>query len=213
MSTRSNIGIVNNKNGTVTTIYCHHDGYEEGVGKILMEHYQDENKIWELMKLGDISSLGPQIGVKHDFEDRSGDFTTAYGRDRGDISGTEAIRHRVSDFRSLYEQDYLYLWNQGEWWVKSSGAPFVVLTREMVGLPPLKEEKNKIIPPSTGEEKESLKDKVVRFTYTKKKTKEQSTRIVLVSEDSPLYLKGVDLVQNSFRSFEVGGISKLTVVK
>lgn len=35
--------------GTFIGIYCHLDGYINGVGKTLHEHYQDRNKIWELI--------------------------------------------------------------------------------------------------------------------------------------------------------------------
>lgn len=60
MSTRCRIGI-ENKDGTITSIYCHHDGYvENGVGEKLSVYYTDESKIRELMKLGDISSLGTE---------------------------------------------------------------------------------------------------------------------------------------------------------
>lgn len=59
MSTRSRIGI-ENEDGTIRSIYCHFDGYPEGVGKELMEHYTDPKKINELLDLGDISSLGEE---------------------------------------------------------------------------------------------------------------------------------------------------------
>lgn len=36
--------------GTFIGIYCHLDGYIEGVGQTLHEHYQDRNKIWELIQ-------------------------------------------------------------------------------------------------------------------------------------------------------------------
>jgi hypothetical protein len=38
MSTRSRIAI-ENQNGSVTSIYCHFDGYISGVGKTLKECY------------------------------------------------------------------------------------------------------------------------------------------------------------------------------
>ena len=59
MSTRARIGI-QNKNGTITSIYCHHDGYLEGVGEILVNHYKAEEKSRKLMELGDMSSLGTE---------------------------------------------------------------------------------------------------------------------------------------------------------
>ena len=66
MSTRSRIGI-EFENGTVASIYCHWDGYPDNNGVILLEHYQDVEKIKQLIELGDISSLAPEIGEKHDF--------------------------------------------------------------------------------------------------------------------------------------------------
>ena len=60
MSTRCRIGI-ENKDGTITSIYCHHDGYiSGGVGEMLAIHYTDEAKVRKLMELGDISSLGTE---------------------------------------------------------------------------------------------------------------------------------------------------------
>ena len=44
MSTRSNIGILN-KDGTIESIYCHLDGYPEGVGLELYNQYNNKNKL------------------------------------------------------------------------------------------------------------------------------------------------------------------------
>jgi xylose isomerase len=57
MATRSNIAI-ENQDKTVSVIYCHHDGYIDGVGKLLQENYNTREKMEELIALGDISSLG-----------------------------------------------------------------------------------------------------------------------------------------------------------
>lgn len=57
MSTRSRIGM-KMPDGTIKSIYCHWDGYPEGVGKVLEKYYNDPKKIEELLDLGDISSLG-----------------------------------------------------------------------------------------------------------------------------------------------------------
>jgi len=57
MSTRCRIGI-KNKDNTITSIYCHHDGYPDCVGDTLVNHYTNEDKIRKLMELGDMSSLG-----------------------------------------------------------------------------------------------------------------------------------------------------------
>ena len=57
MSTRSRIAI-ENQNGSVTSIYCHFDGYISGVGKLLKEYYTTQAKVEALIELGDISALG-----------------------------------------------------------------------------------------------------------------------------------------------------------
>ena len=82
MGTRSIIAKETDKG--FESIYCHWDGYVEHNGKILKEHYQDPNKVDELIDLGDISSLGDEIGEKHDFDDHDPKVVTAYHRDRGE---------------------------------------------------------------------------------------------------------------------------------
>lgn len=83
MATRSFIGKLL-KDGSITGIYCHHDGYPEGVGSVLQENYTDLGKLDQLLQLGSISTLGAEIGEKHNFSSRSPGWTTAYHRDRGD---------------------------------------------------------------------------------------------------------------------------------
>lgn len=57
MSTRSRIAI-EQSDGTIKSVYCHSDGYPEGVGAILKKHYTDPEKIEKLLELGDLSRLG-----------------------------------------------------------------------------------------------------------------------------------------------------------
>ena len=58
---------------SVTGVYCHFDGYPDGVGAILKEHYTDQGKVDELLELGDLSELHENLTL-----------TVAYHRDRGD---------------------------------------------------------------------------------------------------------------------------------
>ena len=111
MSTRSAI-IKQQADGSYLGIYCHNDGYPEaphGVGHKLITHYTDEDKINELIALGDLSQLGDVVGEKHDFDwmrneyagadfdeikaDPRYDMTVAYHRDRGD---ERDINHGIS---------------------------------------------------------------------------------------------------------------------
>ena len=110
MSTRSVIGIVN-EDGTIICIYCHNDGYPEGVGAMLKNNYTEETKIRNLLALGDISCLGKGILLE--------EGTRAYGRDRGE-QGTVAQKYlnerrlmRVA--RNNYDAEYVYLWEQRGW--------------------------------------------------------------------------------------------------
>ena len=41
----------------ILTIYCTVNGYPESTGKTLLKHYNNEDKIMNLIKLGDISDL------------------------------------------------------------------------------------------------------------------------------------------------------------
>ena len=56
MSTRSIIAATTD--GVTRSIYCHSDGYLEGVGATLLRSYTDGAKIDALLALGDISVLG-----------------------------------------------------------------------------------------------------------------------------------------------------------
>ena len=67
MSTRSDI-IVQRADGKWHRIYCHSDGYLSHNGQILFDHYNSQAKAESLVQLGDLSLLGPEIGVKHPFE-------------------------------------------------------------------------------------------------------------------------------------------------
>ena len=124
MATRSNIGILNS-DGTVDYIYCHFDGYLENNGKLLNEFYNMDGKIRALIALGDISSLGKEIGEEQDFNaPRNRDWCLVYGRDRGE-NDTEARKCSYVDYTKEYFEEYVYLFTPGKGWeVRSYGAPY-----------------------------------------------------------------------------------------
>ena len=104
MSTRSRIGI-ENENGSVSSIYCHWDGYIEHNGRILKSSYLDRDKVQQLMELGDISALDNDL-----------DLVIAYHRDLGK-EYYPAIEHSSIDvFSRLFGYEYGYvLSKEGEW--------------------------------------------------------------------------------------------------
>lgn len=129
MGTRSRIGVMHGDN--VKSVYCHWDGYLEHNGAILQEHY-DSVKANQLVALGDLSSLKPEIGIQHafgyhgteisaeDYETQFGNMCTFYGRDRGE-TGTEWKTHtNFVDFFAEVEGsgcEWYYIMRDGVWYV------------------------------------------------------------------------------------------------
>jgi hypothetical protein len=121
MATRSRIAI-ENQDGTVTSIYCHFDGYIDGVGKILQENYNTREKMEQLIDLGDISSLGKTI-----------EETVAYHRDRGE-EFQESMQHKTvplyfEDQNSNIEYSYCFTLG-GQFLVQQSSSKQVALLEE-----------------------------------------------------------------------------------
>jgi hypothetical protein len=143
MGTRSTIAL-EFADGSVGQVYCHWDGYLSNNGEILLASYTDPFKVRELIDLGDLSSLGAEIGVQHPFDNpgRYGDaeydaykaqysnMCKFYGRDRSE-EGVEARYFKdFADYAENHEsQGYEYiLRTDGNWYVSQSGNAFVLLT-------------------------------------------------------------------------------------
>ena len=116
MSTKANIAMCY-PDGSVRSVYVHWDGYPSGVGQTLLDHYSDEDKLIALLDWGDISSLGPEIGLRNSFQNPDPYFTVFYGRDRGE-ENTNARTHKdIDNFltNALPHVDYVYLYDGGKW--------------------------------------------------------------------------------------------------
>jgi len=136
MSTRCRIGI-QNEDGTITSIYCHHDGYIAYVGKCLVDFYPDEPTIRKLMELGDMSSIGttptdnPNAWVN---PNSSGLFDGSWQeqyrklhpddmcdtyKSRGE--DCPAVNHKDVEEYQKYSRDcwgeFTYLYKDGDWYV------------------------------------------------------------------------------------------------
>lgn len=103
-------------------IHSHFDGYPKkpGVGWMLKKYYGDTRKIDKLIALGSISSLGSEIGKKHDFRTKDSmadEWTTAYHRDRGEPK--EMWKFKTFDellgFACSSSVEYLYWYEKGKW--------------------------------------------------------------------------------------------------
>jgi len=140
MSTRSRIGMVM-PDGKIKSIYCHWDGYPEGVGVKLEKYYKNPKQIEELMELGDISSLGDhydkeasgldwkmfEIANKdkkklEEIQKKTANCTVAY-KDRGENSPARidadedeflaSLGRNWEEYTYLYKEDYdgVYKWH------------------------------------------------------------------------------------------------------
>lgn len=126
MSTRSTIAY-KRADGGIVAIYSHWDGYPSYNGRILHNFYQAAYKIQKLIHLGDVSSLGAEIGEQHDFDERIDADTyadtrcTFYGRDRGEDGVDCKEFDNIQDWLDHYDwSDYAYLWNGKEWLVHNT---------------------------------------------------------------------------------------------
>jgi hypothetical protein len=137
MSTRSTIAI--KQGDKVTAIYCHFDGYKEGVGATLDNYYQDTDKILSLMELGNLSVLSQEIGEYQDFNNRDArveEWCLAYGRDRGETGQEARTFDSVADWMANFNsgEEYYYLYREGIGWKYSRGETFFQLkTEQKVG--------------------------------------------------------------------------------
>ena len=154
MATRSTIAL-EFADGTIGQVYCHWDGYLAHNGKILQEYYDNPFILRDLIDLGDLSSLRPNIGEQHPFSkyeinDKSPDvdalialyeeaeekgWCTFYGRDRGE-TGTEF--KTLTDWEKFVEYfhsvgaEFGYINDNGVWYVCSSNdMTLKVLSEEL----------------------------------------------------------------------------------
>lgn len=128
MATRSCIA-KHEADGTVRGIYCHFDGYPAGVGVTLQTHYIAESQVDALLKLGDLSILGDEIGEAHPFDQTlkpdGTHLTTAYHRDRGEEYRTPSVWPSAGALlttgRGFGGVDYIYIWIKGDWYIARAG--------------------------------------------------------------------------------------------
>ncbi len=135
MGTRSVIGREQN-DGSIRTVFCFLDGWPEGVGRTLLDHYQDPEKIDSLLELGPLSSIGasPENPLCHnrvasmslkglrDGQDyapvqralREKCITAAGGPLGGEHYNSETMDELREKLRNG-DAKYLYLWGEGGW--------------------------------------------------------------------------------------------------
>ena len=106
MSTRSLIGLKNDVG--ITYVYCHFDGYLDGVGITLVKNYDTEDKVKALLEKGDMSSLGDSIDTCDFYNEDDSNAST--------IPDCEDIKDRYYKCGQNCWADYVYLFEDGEWY-------------------------------------------------------------------------------------------------
>jgi len=113
MSTRSNIAIEDPKTKKVKVIYVHSDGYPYGVGKCLVDNYNNRQLAAKLFEYGDASYLGDTIDECSFYArdwDREEDPAKEY---RDEWSYMNAIQGDVFI-------EYIYIFKNNRWHVSTS---------------------------------------------------------------------------------------------
>lgn len=104
MATRSNI-IAKLEDGKYYGIYCHYDGYPEGVGKKLLENYNNLPAIRKLIALGDIRCLEAELENCEQLEPAG-------------FEPSSGMSYENVDFMFCHDfhyEDYTYIFEDGNW--------------------------------------------------------------------------------------------------
>lgn len=93
-------------------IYVHYDGYPEGVGTVLQNHYTDTDKISALIALGDCSSIGKSIEECDPYSQYPDEILDDIAPTYANTPEMAAEQHYRGD------EIYLYIWNGNSWETK-----------------------------------------------------------------------------------------------
>ena len=110
MGTRSSIGCVM-PNGEIEYVECRFDGYLSHVGRILVEHYNDLDKVLELLLGGDIVSL------REDIEHTERESSLGFDKIEDFIDCEVKEADWMGDYLLNGEGEYKYLFIKGMWYV------------------------------------------------------------------------------------------------
>jgi hypothetical protein len=110
MATRGLIFAYDEVSNEYRGIYCHYDNYFEGTGIKLKKHYQDYDKVYQLINLGAIPFLGTEISEMQPYDDK--DEREIYIVD--DIKEIKRLKITdVIDFIYVFEKDKKWYWKNG----------------------------------------------------------------------------------------------------
>ena len=132
MATRGTISILK-IDGSVEQIYTHWDSYLDHNGTILKTEYKTPELVKQLIRLGDLSSLGTRIDSindTHSFDNPEEGVCVYYGRDRGEPNTSFRKFDDMIWFRlngQWEEYNYLYVESEQHWYILSQRKGFLDL--------------------------------------------------------------------------------------
>ena len=101
MSTRSTISVIQ-RDGSVKSVYCHWDGYTDGVGKELINNFNTERLANKVISEGSISSI-------------TDSYIDSYHSKRGEDIDIKQYLSLERFLKSKDSQQFNYLFKDGEW--------------------------------------------------------------------------------------------------
>lgn len=109
--------------GWYQAIYCHYDGYPDGVGSVLLEHYSASKQVADLLEHGDVSYFRLP-----DAENAS-PVPIYYGRDKGEVGEHNRRRSFRSESTLMAEAakcgcEYVYLFDGLIWLFAERGPQY-----------------------------------------------------------------------------------------
>jgi len=124
MATRATISVLDPTTGRYLTIYSHWDGYPAHLGHMLTRHYNTHEKALELVRMGNASSIYPNLGERHRFDidqnkvSEHDKVCTFYGRDRGENDTAPRTYASPYEAQKAEGEEYNYHFDGEEWYVQ-----------------------------------------------------------------------------------------------
>jgi hypothetical protein len=112
MGTHAMIGFYNLEDGSVEATYVHYDGYLEGVGRTLIDHYNSAIEAVSVSLVGYLSALEPNI---HDSIANS-------AHKNQPVVEFESVEDYMTNGYDHAGADYLYLFDGDAWFYASRSA-------------------------------------------------------------------------------------------
>lgn len=118
MSTNATVSIVN-EDGSVYTIYNHWDGYPSSLGITLRNYYKSENRVRDLIGMGDASiiarKISPSDPANHNFTNHEKGVCLFYSRDRGEDDCEYHVFDNILQMLKEFGQQFNYIYRDKKW--------------------------------------------------------------------------------------------------